>query len=174
MASARFDVAMPSGDNIVANIPIVLDKINSLDDVYAELLQKISIPKLIEQAMAKLMAELGLDNIYAALLEAALGQFSIDALINQFMMQLPEDLLSDLLQQLLDMLDVSCDDLIQLMVDTGISTSHLQGIADQIGDEISALQDQIDSFNDMIPGMCPDSEDAELETDAADVAEDAV
>jgi len=173
MAAARFDVAIPAGDNIVANIPIVLDKISSLDDVYAELLQKISIPKLIEQAMAKLMAELGLDNIYAALLEAALGQFSIDALIKQFMLQLPEDLLADLLQQLLDMLDVSCDDLIQLMVDMGISTNHLQGIADQIGDEISALQDQIDSFNDMIPGMCPDSEEAELETDMEEVADDA-
>ena len=67
MAAARFDVAVISGDNLVANIPTVLDKISSLDDVYAELLQKISIPKLIEQAMAKLMAELGLDNIYVDL-----------------------------------------------------------------------------------------------------------
>lgn len=172
MATARFDVALPAGDNIIANLPSVLDKIGSLDDVYAELLQKISIPKLIEQAMAKLMAELGLDNIYAALLEAALGQFSIDALIKQFMLQLPEDLLTDLLAQLMDMLDVSCDDLISLMLDVGITTDHLQGIADQIGDEISALQDQIDSFNDMIPALC-DTTDAELETDADEIADDA-
>ena len=173
MAAARFDVAIPAGDNIVANIPIVLDKINSLDDVYAELLQKISIPKLIEQAMAKLMAELGLDNIYAALLEAALSQFSVDALIKQFMLQLPEDLLSDLLQQLMDMLDVSCDDLIQLMIDMGISTDHLQGIADQIGDEISALQDQIDAVNSMIPSVCGTDVSVEADTDADDIVADA-
>ncbi len=172
MANARFDIALPAGDNIIANLPSVLDKINSLDDVYAELLQKISIPVLIEQAMAKLMAELGLDNIYAALLEAALGQFSIDALIKQFMLELPEDLLSDLLAQLMDMLDVSCDDLISLMLDVGISTDHLQGIADQIGDEISALQEQIDSFNDMIPALC-DSTEVEVDTDLDEVADEA-
>ena len=36
MAAVRFDVALPAGDNIVGNLPAVLDKINSLDDVYAE------------------------------------------------------------------------------------------------------------------------------------------
>ena len=154
MALARADITLPSGDNLIANLPDILDKIHSLDDVYAELLQKISIPKLIEQAMAMLMAQLGLDNIYAALLQAALGQFSVDALINQFMLQLPDDIFANLLEQLLDSLDVSCDDLINLIVGMGIQTDHLQGIIDQIGDEISALQDQLDTFNSLVPPVC--------------------
>jgi len=163
MALARVDVVLPSGDNLVANLPDILDKIHTLDDVYSELLQKISIPKLIEQAMAKLMAELGLDNIYAALLQAALGQFSVDALTKQFLMQLPDDIFTDLLEQLLDSLDVSCDDLINLIVNMGIQTSHIQGIIDQVGDELSALQDQLDTFNSLLPAVC-DSTEAEADT----------
>jgi hypothetical protein len=163
MALARVDFALPSGDNLVANLPDILDKIHSLDDVYAELLQKISIPKLIEQAMAKLMAALGLDNIYAALLQAALGQFSVDMLIKQFLMELPDDIFTDLLEQLLDSLDVSCDDLINLMVGMGIQTDHLQGIIDQVGDEMSALQDQLDTFNSLLPAVC-DTTGAEVDT----------
>lgn len=180
MANARFDAVTISGDNILANLPIVLDKINSLDDVYAELLQKISIPKLIEMAMAKLMSELGLDNIYAALLEAALGELSVDALINQFMMQLPEDLLSDLLAQLMDMVDISCDDLIDLIVGFGITTTHLSAIADQVAGEVDALRGHVDAFNSMMPGMC-DTTGATVDTsldedlqDAAASAENAI
>ena len=154
MAAARFDAVTIAGDNILGNLPVVLDKINSLDDVYAELLQKISIPKLIELAMAKVMSELGLDDIYGALLKAALSEFSVDALIKQFMMQLPEDLLTDLLTQLMDKVDLSCDDLIDLIVSFGITTSHLSAIADQVAGEVDALREHVDTFNSLMPGMC--------------------
>ena len=164
MALARADITLPSGDNIIANLPDVLDKIHSLDDVFAELLQKISIPKLIEAAMAKLMAELGLDNIYAAMLKAALGQFSIDALIKQFLMQLPDDIFANLLDQLFDSLDVSCDELIQLIVGMGIDFNHLQGIIDMVGDQMEFLQDKLDEFNSLLPELCADTTEAEVDT----------
>jgi hypothetical protein len=164
MALARVDINIPSGDNIIANLPDVLDKIHSLDDVFAELLQKISIPKLIAAAMAKLMAELGLDNIYAAMLKAALGQFSVDALIKQFLMQLPDDIFAELLDQLFDSLDVSCEELIQLIVGMGIQFNHLQGIVDMVGDQMESLQDKLDEFNSLLPELCADTTDAEVDT----------
>ena len=168
MADARINVALPAGDNIVANLPVVLDKINSLDDVFGELLQKISIPKLIEQAMAKLMAELGLDNIYAALLASVLEQFSAEMLLEQFMFQLPDDLLGDLIDQLLEMIDINCDDIIQILVKSGLQTDALQSIVDQIGDTMEGLQDSIDAAMGAIPAPCGSDLDAGIDETLTD------
>ena len=125
MSLARANISLPSGDNILLQLPDLLDEIGSLDDLFGKFLGKVEIPKLIQMAMSSVMANMSFPDLFEAMLSAILKQLSIEVIIEQIVAKLDFDIQVSIFEDLIKALDLPAECYCAIFDQINLSTESL-------------------------------------------------
>ena len=122
MSLARADFELPSGDNLLANLPELLDEIGSMDDLFGKFLGKVEIPSLIQMAMASIMEQLEFPDLFEALVGSILGKLSLEAITDQILGELDADVRAVIIEDFLTDLGIPTEVCLSILGSLGILT----------------------------------------------------
>lgn len=128
MTLARANVSLPSGDNILLNLPDLLDEVGSLNDLFGKFLGKVEIPKLIQMAMNSVMENMSFPDLFEAMLSVILKQLSIEMIVEQIVSKLDVNVQTDIFSELMEGLDLPSECYCAIFDKIDLSMEALQTI----------------------------------------------
>lgn len=128
MSLARANVNLPSGDNILLQLPDLLDEISGLGDLFNKFLGKVEIPKLIQMAMSGIMSNMSFPDLFEAMLSAILKQLTIEMIVEQVVSKLDLEVQTNIFGELVEAVDLPADCYCAIFDKIDLSMSALESL----------------------------------------------